>query len=222
MRILIVEDDKNIANLLKTNIRAECFTVDVAHDGEKGEFMALTNEYDLVLLDNMLPKKNGMEICQGIRKKKNTPIIILSVQSEVFDKVELLNAGADDYIAKPFSFDELMARIKAVLRRPSKIEKEILKIGDIQIDLKNQTAERNKKEIYLTRKEFMLLALLAKNKGTIVSRGMIMEHVWNIDADPFSNTIETHIGTLRKKLRPNQRSKKQFIVTVPGRGYKIE
>ena len=158
----------------------------------------------------------------GFHKKKDVPIIMLSVRSEVPTKVELLDKGADDYLTKPFSFEELMARIQALLRRPKTVVKDVLKLDNIVLDLKNQSVTKNKKEIYLTRKEFMLLELLVRNRGNVVSRGMIMEHVWSANTDPFSNTVETHIGSLRRKLKQNQKRMKQLIVTVPGRGYKVE
>jgi len=220
MRILIVEDDKEIINFLKPSLEGENFIVDAIEDGEKGSFVARTNDYDLIILDVGLPKKGGCEVCDEIRKDgKDAPIIMLSVKSEVKTKVELLNAGADDYLTKPFSFEELLARIKALLRRPEKIGDKILKVDDLVLDKGRQIVMRGKKEIYLTRKEFNLLEYLMENQGMVLSRGMIMEHVWDINADPFSNTIESHILNLRRKIE--QKNKKGFIRTMPGRGYKI-
>ena len=167
----------------------------------------------------MLPKKNGPRVCQDIRESgKMVPIIMLSVRSMVEDKVELFNYGADDYVAKPFSFEELYARIRALLRRPRELKNPIITIGDITIDSDKQTVTRGKHEIYFTRKEFSLLEFLAQHKDTVVSRGMIMEHVWDVASDPFSNTIEAHILNLRKKLGAG---KQKLIQTVPGRGYKL-
>lgn len=221
MRILIIEDDKDICSFLKTGLEAEGFTVDLAEDGEKGSYIARTNDYDLILLDNVLPKKEGIEVCQEIRQsKKATRIILLSVKSEIFHKVDLLNSGADDYVTKPFSFIELLARIRAVLRRPPLIESDTLSLDDLVLDRKKQTAMRGKKLIYLTRKEFQLLEYLMKNSGCFVSRGMIMEHVWDMNVDPFSNTIEAHILNLRKKI--DAQKKQKLIHTVPGRGYKLD
>jgi len=222
MRLLIVEDEKDIAFFLKKSLKAECFVVDAAACGEKGLVMAQTNEYDIIILDYLLPRYNGLEICQHLRQDgKNVPIIILSVKSSPADKTELLNAGADDYLAKPFSFEELLARIRALLRRPTAIEEEVLQVDDLVLDSRRHTVSRNKCEIYLTRKEFALLEYLMKNRGTVLSRAMILEHVWDMNADPFSYTIEAHIRSLRRKLNTAP-DKRKLIHTVSGRGYKIE
>lgn len=219
MRILIVEDQKELRLSLKEAIESECFVVDAAEDGERGAFLACTNDYDLIILDNNLPKKSGPQVCAEVRKQgKSVPILILSVEAAPPKKVELLNMGADDYLTKPFSLEELMARIRALLRRPKLSETEILKAGDLTLDVKRHLVFRGKREIYLTKKEFMLLEYLMKNQDAVVSRGGIMEHVWDVNADPFSNTIETHILSLRKKIASD---KKKFIHTVPGRGYKL-
>ncbi len=221
MRLLLVEDEENIAMPLRTGLEAECFVIDVAADGERGSFLARTNEYDVIILDNMLPKKNGRLICQEIRQDgKTVPILILSVLNEVDTKVDLLNAGADDYLTKPFSFTELLARVRALLRRQSHITEEVLKIGDIILEVQAHRVKRGEREIYLTRKEFILLEYFMRNPGVVLSRGKIMEHVWDINADPFSNTIEAHIRSLRQKLQLSRDSK--CIQTIPGRGYRIE
>ncbi|MEK7097287.1 MAG: response regulator transcription factor [Patescibacteria group bacterium] len=220
MRALLVEDEKEITEFLKSALEEECFAVDVADDGEKGSFLATTSDYDIIILDLNMPKRHGIQICKDVRESgKNTPIIILSVQSEVPTKVELLDAGADDFLTKPFSFDELLGRIKAILRRPSKLEGEVLRTGDLILDLKKQTAKRGDRHIYLTRKEFAFLEYLIRNKGSVVSRAMIMEHVWDMNADPFSNTIESHVMNLRKKIDSGNKNK--LIQTISGRGYKI-
>ena len=221
MRILIVEDEKDIRDFVAKSLKAESFAVDTAADGEKGSFLARTNDYDLIILDNIMPKKSGLQVCEEIRKDgKTVPILILSVKSETNAKVDLLNAGADDYLTKPFSLDELLARVRALLRRPTQIENEILQIDDLIVDTSRQTVRRGGKDIYLTRKEFALLKYLLKNQGIVLSRGMIMEHVWDMTADPFSNTIESHILSLRRKI--DTKGKKKLIHTVPGRGYKID
>lgn len=221
MKILVVEDEKEIRDFLKKSLEAECYVVDVAKDGEQGSFLARTNDYDLILLDNIMPKKTGLEVCRDIRQEENNvPIIMLSVQSETITKVDLLNAGADDYLTKPFSLDELLARIKALSRRPNKIENEILLIDDLSLDAGRHLVQRGQTDINLTRKEFTLLKYLMKNQGTVLSRSMIMEHVWDMSADPFSNTIESHIVSLRKKVDLNNRQK--LIHTVNGRGYKMD
>ncbi len=216
-----MEDEKEILSFLKKSLEAEHFVVDAAKDGEKGSYLARTNDYDLIVLDNVMPKKNGLEVCKDIRRDgKSVPILILSVKTETTTKVDLLNAGADDYLTKPFSLDELLARIKALLRRPKQIENEILQIDDLILDSNKSTVRRGNQEIYLTRKEFILLQYLMKNQGIVLSRSMIMEHVWDMSADPFSNTIESHILSLRKKI--DAKGKKKLIHTISGRGYKLD
>lgn len=220
MRILIVEDETKIRGFLKKGLEAEFYAVDAVSDGEEGFHLATLNEYDLIILDNKLPNKTGLEICRDLRAHdRNAPILILSVQSDTDMKVRALDAGADDYLTKPFSFDELIARMRALLRRPLQVSEEILTTHDITLDSKRHIVRRNNEEITLTRKEFMLLEYLLKNKGYAVTRAMIMEHVWDMYADPFSNTIESHILSLRKKI--NMASEDVIIETVPGRGYRI-
>ena len=221
MRILVVDDDKGITGFLKKALEEECFEVDIANDGQKGGFLAKTSDYDLVILDYNLPNKNGREICEDLRKENiSTKILMLSVEAESHQKADLLNIGADDYMAKPFSFEELLARIRALLRRPKDIKTDVFKLDDLVLDVKKHTITRSGKRIYLTVKEFMLLEYLAQNSGNVVSRGMILEHVWDMNADPFSNTIEAHVSNLRKRI--DTPDKKKLIYTVPGRGYKID
>lgn len=220
MRILVIEDDTEIRLALTANLKSASYAIDATHCGEKGSYLARANEYDLIILDYMLPKKDGRRVCRDIREsQKSTPIIMLSVRAATDDKIEMLNSGADDYLAKPFSFEELHARIKALMRRPPVVKNPIIVAADITIDADRQSVSRGKKELYLTRKEFSLLEYLARNKGRVVSRGQIMEHVWDLGSDPFSNTIEAHILNLRKKLGVR---KQKLIHTVPGRGYKFD
>jgi len=221
MRVLVIEDEKKIGTFLKTGLGEKCYSVDLALDGEPGSFLARTTEYDLIILDNILPKRTGLEVCKEIRERgKTTPILVLSVKSDTATKVQLLNAGADDYLIKPFSLDELLARVNALLRRPVAIESDTMKIDDLTIDAGRYTCARGTKRIYLTRKEFVLLAFLLRHRGTVVSRGMILEHVWDMDGDPFSNTIESHISSLRRKI--DLPGRKKLIHTIPGRGYKAD
>jgi two-component system, OmpR family, response regulator len=221
MRILVIEDDRELRGALKTHLRAECFAVDTAADGEEGSFLARSQPYDLIILDSILPKKNGAEVCKDLRLSGNhTPLLILSIKSTADDKATLLNLGADDYLAKPFSYNELKSRVHALLRRPHILMPPLLKVDDLTLDTLEQRVRRGKKEIYLTRKEFALAEYLLRNRGTVVSRGMLMEHVWNSETDPFSNTIEAHILNLRKKI--DKDNAKKLIHTVPGRGYKME
>lgn len=221
MRALIIDDEKEVRELLSENLKAQCFAVDVAKDGTEGSYLARTNDYDIIILDNMMPGKDGLDVCTEIRATGRTvPILMLSVLSEIDRKVELLNAGADDYMIKPFSFVELMARVRALLRRPDKLEGDVLTIDDLELDTKNQSVKRGNEGIYLTRKEFMLLEYLLRNQGAVLSRSMIMEHVWDMASDPFSNTIESHVLSLRRKI--HVAGKPKLIYTVSGRGYKID
>jgi DNA-binding response OmpR family regulator len=221
MRILIIEDDAKINNFLRISLESEYFVVDTTHDGEEGFYLAKTNLYDVIVLDSMLPSKTGLEICRELRTEGiTTPIIGLSVKSETANKVGFLNAGADDYLTKPFSFEELTARIHAILRRPKGVQTDIIEISGLELDLKKHVVRKDGKEIYLTKKEFLLLEYLMKNQGTVLSRGMILEHVWDMNADPFSNTIETHIMMLRRKVDRDRELR--IIHTIPGIGYKID
>jgi two-component system, OmpR family, copper resistance phosphate regulon response regulator CusR len=221
MRMLVVEDDIQIATLLKRNFEAASFAVDIAHDGEKGSFMARTNEYDIIILDNVLPKKEGYVICQDIRNiGNNTPIIMLSSILDTSKKVSLFQLGVDDYVTKPYSFEELIARVRVVLRRSQKVyPTNIITFGNILMDCDAQEIRKENKPIYLTRKEFSILELLIKNSNKVVSRGALMEHVWDMNGDPFSRTIDTHILNLRKKIENKKEGK--LIHNVSGRGYKI-
>ncbi|MEN9649676.1 MAG: hypothetical protein RL094_643 [Candidatus Parcubacteria bacterium] len=220
MRVLIIEDDEQTRKALEAHLTSESYTVDTADNGETGSYIARTNDYDLILLDNMLPKKMGLDVCKDIRNAgKKTPIILVSVVSDIQEKVALLESGADDYLTKPFSFSELHARMKALLRRPYTISEEVITLDDLTVDVSRHTVKKGEKNVYLTRKEFMLLECLMKNGGQVVSRAQIMEQVWNYDSDPFSNTIEAHVRNLRKKL---DKGKKKLIHTVSGRGYKLD
>jgi DNA-binding response OmpR family regulator len=221
MRLLIVEDDRNIREMMRLGFEEESFVVDTIDSGDKGSYMARTNDYDVIILDLALPGKFGLDVCKEIRaSEKATPIIILSATFDTIEKIRLLNAGADDYLTKPFSFHELLARVRALLRRPKPMSPTMLQIADLALDSTRQKVTRGSKSIYLTRKEFCLLEYLMRHEGAVVSRGMIMEHVWNADSDPFSNTIEAHILNVRKKV--DSIKNRKLIHTIPGRGYKID
>lgn len=219
MRILVIDDNKDIRDLLKIGLETEMFSVDTAEDGERGSYAARTNEYDLVLLDNVLPKKSGLEVCAEIRQSgKHVPIILMSIKSDTEEKIRHLNTGADDYVPKPFSFQEILARIHAILRRPPNTIPENIEAGDLVLNSRTHQVTRGSKDIYLTRKEYSLLEILMRHNSEVVSRGTIMEHVWDLDGNPFSNTIETHIFNLRKKI---EKKSERIIHNIPGRGYKL-
>jgi two-component system OmpR family response regulator len=218
MRILVVEDQEETAAALKRKLEATCYAVDVEHDGERGFYKAKTNDYDLILLDKGLPGKDGYQICSELREYKMTaPIMILSVAAEIEDKVSLLNCGADDYLTKPYAFSELAARIEALLRRPAQMEKKMPTVDGLSLDRETYSFTFQQKIKSLTPKEFMLLEYLMRNAGKVVSRGAILEHVWDDGADQFSKSIDMHIMNLRKKIDPHD--KDVFIHTAPGHGY---
>ena len=218
MRILIVEDESAFGNLLKSRLEAEAYAVDWETDGERGLFCARTNDYAAIILDDILPGRRGFDICRELRRDgRTTPILFMSVQGEIDTKVESLDIGADDYLAKPFSYAELSARLRALLRRPLIFQPAELRVHDLVLDTDAMSAVRNGKRIYLTTKEYALLHYLMRNAGHLVSRSMILEHVWDGGADPFSNAIEAHIYNLRQKIdRPGL---EKIIKTMPGRGY---
>ena len=218
MKILVVEDHEETATSLKRRLEAECYAVDVEHDGEKGFYKARTNDYDLILLDKSLPGKSGYEICSELREyKMATPILILSAAIEVEDKVTLLNCGDDDYLTKPYAFTELAARVQALLRRPRNIEGKTLIVDGLSLDRKTYTFTFRERTESLTPKEFMVLEYLMKNAGMVVSRGILLEHVWDGSVDQFSKSIEMHIMNLRRKIDPQ--NKDAFIRAVSGHGF---
>lgn len=219
MRMLIIEDEQEIREYLKINFEKEGYVVDTAEDGEHGSYLARTNEYQIIILDHILPKKTGLKVVEDIRESlRSVPIIMLSVETAIPNKINCFKAGADDYVTKPFSYQELTMRIKTVLKRPYDIKSSTYTINDLTIYTDKQQVTKNGKELPLTRKEFMLLECLAKEKGRVLTRGALMENVWDMNIDPFSNTLETHILNLRKKIGKNG---KNIIKTVTGRGYRI-
>lgn len=221
MKLLVVEDDPDISDFIKEGFAAEGFAVDTAQNGEQGSYLARTTAYDAIILDFSLPHKNGLEVCEEIRTGgSSVPIIFLSVLNDTQKKILALSKGADDYLTKPFFFEELRERIRALLRRPHKLENRILSVGDLSLDMEKRIVERDGKIIYLTRKEYNLLEYLMRNSEIAVSRSMILEHVWNADSDPLSNTVEAHILRLRKKI--NSGHNHEFIKNIPGRGYVLD
>jgi OmpR-family two-component system manganese-sensing response regulator len=221
MKILIVEDDLNMAEVVKESLTAHSHSVDIANDGSDGSFLARSYEYDAIVLDYSLPKKDGLAVCREIRAMgKTTPIVFMSVTDDSETKVAALRGGADDYIVKPFALEELRARIDAVTRRAPTVKKNVLSIADVKLDSAKHEATRADRLIELTRKEFHMLEYFMQNPGNILSRAQLMEHIWTADGNPFSNTVEAHIRNLRKKL--NEGGLPNLIVNVPGRGYMIK
>ncbi|MBI4743263.1 MAG: response regulator transcription factor [Actinobacteria bacterium] len=222
MRILIIEDEHKIANSIKRGLEQESYAVDVAFDGEYGFDLASTEDYDVIILDLMLPKMDGVEICRQLRKNNiHTPILMLTARDQLDDKIKGLNAGADDYLVKPFAFAELLARIRALTRRPKEALGAVLTIKDLSLNTLTYQVKRGQKEIKLSRKEFALLEYLIRNKDKILTKDQIINHVWNYDADVLLNTVEVYIGYLRNKIDKPFRNKPQLIHTIRGFGYKI-
>lgn len=222
MKILIVEDEHKIANSIKKGLEQERFTVDVAYDGTTGFDLAVSEEYDAIILDRLLPGMDGVQLCQKLRAKKiHTPVLFLTARGQVNDRVEGLNAGADDYLVKPFAFEELFARVKALLRRPKQTQiSSVLRIGDLTLDTQTFQVKRNTTEILLSQKEFMLLVYLLQHKGVVVTKDQIMNHVWDYDANILPNTIEAYIKNLRNKI-DKPFTGNALIHTVRGFGYRI-
>ena len=221
MRVLVVEDDATLRDTLTTCLKGASYSVDCAEDGKKGSVMGRMNHYDAILLDLGLPGRTGENICADVRSiGKTAPIIVMSIASEIGRKVDLLNMGADDYLVKPFSLDELLARLRAVTRRPKTLVEDTVSRGHIKLDrLKHRVYFRNE-EIYLTRKEYLLLEYLMRHEGIVISRTTLLEQIWGGVLDARTNTIETHILSLRKKMRECNIQK--CIHTMPGRGYLFE
>lgn len=223
MRILIVEDDHKIANAIKRGLEQESFAVDVSYEAKDGLGMAVTVEYDLVILDRMLPgTADGLMICRAMRDQHiHTPVLILTAKDQVSDRVSGLNGGADDYLVKPFAFEELLARIRALLRRPEVRTGSLIKVANLTLNTLTFKVSRDEKEIHLSGKEFALLEYLMRNPGRILTKDGIISHVWNYDADILPNTVEVYIGYLRNKIDKAFLDKPPLIKTIRGFGYKI-
>ena len=221
MKILIVEDEHKIANAMKQGFKQERMNVDVAYDADEGLAAAIGEEYDAIILDRMLPGGDGLEVCKSIRAKGiQTPIIILTAKSQIRDRVSGLNGGADDYLTKPFSFEELLARVRALLRRPQDNIGNVLRVGDLSLDTITFEVKRGEKTIKLSSTEFALLEYLMRNYGRVLSKTNIISHVWDFDADILPNTVEAYIGYLRNKI-DKPFSSPALIQTIRGFGYKI-
>ncbi len=224
MKLLIIEDERKIARALKLGFEQERAVVEIYYDGPSGLSAALGDDYDVIVLDRMLPGgKDGVQICEELRAKKNqTPIIMLTAKGQIRDRVAGLNAGADDYLTKPFSFEELLARVRALLRRPQDIVSNTLKVGDLELDTVGYSVKRDGVVVELTQTEFSLLEYLMRNSGRVLSKTNIINHVWDFDADILPNTVEAYVGYLRNKIDKSFPKKPSLIQTIRGFGYKIE
>lgn len=215
--ILIVEDEPNISDFIKGELEYEGYNVCIEDDGRKGLEKALRNEYDLIILDIMLPSMNGFEICRRLKREKQSPVIMLSAKDSVMDKVNGLQIGADDYIAKPFAIEELLARIEVVFRRQDSLSNYIVRFKDIVINKSSRTVKRNGVEINLTNKEYELLTILIDNKDKVVTREELLEKIWGYGYEPETNVTDVYIRYLRSKL--NNEDKEKYIQTVRSIGY---
>lgn len=220
MKILIIEDDKEINEALKEGLEDESYAVDSCFDGEDGYHTAMAEEYDLIILDVMLPSMNGFEVCQKLRAEKNTtPILMLTARGQSQDVVKGLDYGADDYLPKPFNFEVLLAHMRALLRRPAQKLDEVLRVADLVLDPSTKNVSRAGDEIKLTSKEYAVLEYLMRNEGKVLSKEKIISNVWDFDADVLPNNVELFIMFLRNKI--DKPYKQKLIQTVPGFGYKI-
>lgn len=221
MRILVVEDEKKVASFIKKGLEEENYAVDIAYDGEEGLVLADINEYDLILLDIMLPKLDGIEVLRRIRGNgSGVPILMLTAKDAVEDIVSGLDSGSDDYLTKPFSFAELLARVRALLRRKTKEKTDLLTIDDLILSTSTHRVKRGGREIELTAKEYALLEYFMRNPNRILTRTLITEHVWDYHFDPSTNVVDVYVNYLRKKI--DQGFEKKLIHTIRGSGYIIK
>lgn len=220
MRILVVEDDAQVASFIRRGLREEQYTVDVAADGEEALFLAGVGEYDLLILDWRLPKRSGLDVLEALRADRSTvPVLMLTARDELQDKVSGFNAGADDYLTKPFSFQELLVRVRALLRRRGDLTPTILQVADLEFDCLRHRVQRGGQKLDLTNREYTLLEYLMRNAGRVVTRTMLAEHVWEHDFDPMSNVIDVHIARLRRKIDDDFPAK--LVHTIRGVGYSL-
>ncbi len=220
MRILVVEDDAPLASFLRKGLEAEHYAVDIAADGELAREMALASDYDLLILDLNLPKLDGIAVLDSVRPQKpSLRVLVLTARSRVEDRVQSLDTGADDCLIKPFSFTELSARVRALLRRESRTPGAVLRVADLELDRVERKVQRNGKPVELTSKEFALLEYLMRNAGRRVTRAMIVEHVWNLSFDTTTNIVDVYINYLRKKIDGDRFP--HLIHTIRGVGYEL-
>jgi DNA-binding response OmpR family regulator len=221
MRILIIEDEVKLANAIKRALELQNYAVDTAYDGNSGFDLAVGEEFDLIILDVMLPGIDGIQLCKSIREEGiHTPVLMLTAKGQITDKVTGLDVGADDYMIKPFSFEELFARIRALIRRPKQTNQSVLKIKDLLLDTISFKVKRQDQTIRLSSKEFAILEYLMRNKNSVISKDQLISHVWEYDTDVIPTVVEVHIKHLRDKL--DKPFHTQLIQTIRGKGYTIE
>jgi len=221
MRILVIDDDRRLCTVIKRGLLEEAYAVDIAYDGEEGEYLAEVNPYDLIILDIMLPNKDGIQVCHELRAKKiNAPILMLTAKDTVEDRVRGLDTGADDYLVKPFAFNELLARIRALLRREGTSKSPELRVGDLTLNALTRQIWRGQRPIELTTKEYVILEYLMRHPNVVVTRTMIEEHAWDYDFDSLSNLVDVYIRRLRRKI--DNEGEDSLIQTVRGAGYRLK
>jgi len=221
MRLLVVEDEKKVSSFIKKGLEEEGYAVDVANDGEEGLYMVLEGVHDLIILDIQIPKMDGLQVLQALRKEKvTTPVLLLTVRATIEDKVMGLDSGADDYLTKPFAFQELVARVRALLRRRTEAEPAVLQVADLSLDPARRIVLRGEEKIDLSPREFSLLDYFMRNPDRVLTRTMITEHVWDYNFDTDTNVIDVYVNYLRKKIDAGERPK--LIHTVRGVGYVLK
>jgi DNA-binding response OmpR family regulator len=220
MRVLVIDDDRRLCGIIRRGLLEESYAVDVAYDGEEGQYMAETNSYDLIILDVMLPKKDGVETCQELRAARiDVPILMLTAKDAVEDRVRGLDSGADDYMVKPFAFNELLARVRALLRRESLTRSPEIRLGDLVLHTLTREVKYGSKTVDLTTKEYVILEYFMRHPNVVVTRSMLEEHAWDYDFDSMSNLIDVYIRRLRRKL--DGANEKSIVQTVRGAGYRL-
>ncbi|MDR5794219.1 heavy metal response regulator transcription factor [Caballeronia sp. LZ008] len=220
MRILLIEDEPKMTSYLRKGLTEASYTVYIADNGEDGLFLALNEDFDLIVLDIMLPGIDGLKVLKGLRKQKETPVLLLTARDTVDDKVEGLEAGADDYLPKPFAYAELLARIRSLLRRAPRAVKDILRIGDLEVDLIKRRVRRGDARLELTAQEFALLQLLAERQGEVLTRQFITSQIWDMNFDSDTNVVDAAVKRLRAKIDNTYSNK--LLHTVRGMGYVLE
>jgi DNA-binding response OmpR family regulator len=220
MRILVVEDSRRLAGIIRRGLLEEGYAVDNAYDGEEGQYMAEMTPFDLIILDVMLPKKDGLTVCRELRAKKvNTPILMLTAKDTVEDKVTGLDSGADDYQVKPFAFSELLARLRALLRREGLPKTQKLEVGDLVLDTQSREVWRNSRKVDLTAKEYAILEYFMRRPNAVVTRTMLGENIWDYEFDGISNIIDVYVRRIRRKI--DEEGQRSLIQTLRGAGYRL-